>query len=89
MAKAEVSWKSRDEEGIRREVYAKHIGDRWVFHVRERRFDEWKDMPAPPLDDWMELYDGVKRRAGRRLIRPEAVQQVRKLILERFPEADV
>lgn len=89
MARAEISWKTRGEEGERREVYAKHLGDRWIFHVRERRFDEWQDLTHPPLEDWLELLDGVKRRAGRRLLRPDEVERVRKTILDRFPDAKV
>lgn len=89
MAKAEISWKSRNEEGVRREVYAHHVGNRWIFYVRENRFDEWQDMPEPPLEDWLELLDGVQRRISRRLLRPEEEHRVRSQIKERFPQADV
>ncbi|MGV3774093.1 MAG: hypothetical protein ACO1QB_14425 [Verrucomicrobiales bacterium] len=87
MGKAEISWKSRTEDGQKREVYAKHIGSNWVFHVREKRFDEWEPMPSPTLEDWMELLDGVQRRIARRLLRPEEEARVRKIIRETFPDA--
>jgi hypothetical protein len=87
MAKAEISWKGRNEDGIRREVYAQHVGDRWIFYVRQERFDKWQEMPEPPLEDWMELLDAVQRRVTRRLLRPEEEQRVKRNILTRYPEA--
>lgn len=89
MGKAEISWKGRTEEGEKREVYAKHVGDRWLFHVREKRHDQWQDMPNPPLDDWLELLDGVERRAQRRLLPPDEIKKVRKRIKELFPDANI
>ncbi|MDX1950598.1 MAG: hypothetical protein SFY81_00350 [Verrucomicrobiota bacterium] len=88
MAKGEISWKTK-VEGVRREVYAHHVGNRWVFFVRERKFDEWQKLDNPPIEDWMELLDGVKRRIARRLLRPEEEVRVKELILERFPEASL
>jgi hypothetical protein len=89
MGRAEISWKKRTEEGEKREVYAKHVGDQWLFYSREKRFDDWEPLAQPPLDDWLELLDGVRRRIGRRLLRPEEEQRVVKAILLRYPEAEV
>ena len=86
MAKAEISWKRRTEEGERLEVYAHHVGDRWNFYIRERRVGQWKLMENPPLEDWLELLDGVRRRVNRRLLRPEETARVEKAIRERFPD---
>lgn len=88
MGKAEVSWKTKNAEGERREVYAKHVGNQWNFFARERRFDEWAPLPNPPLEDWLELLDGVRRRITRRLLRPEEEERVKKMIRDRFPEAE-
>ena len=87
MGKSEISWKGRDAEGIRREVYAKKVGNQWNFYAREKRYDQWEEMKQPPLDDWLELLDGVKRRINRRLLPPEDEARVRKMIAERFPDA--
>ncbi len=87
MGKAEISWKGRTEEGEKREVYAKHVGDRWLFHVRGKRHDQWQDMPEPLLDDWLELLDGVQRRVNRRLLPPDEELRVKKRIKELFPDA--
>ena len=89
MAKAEISWKGRTEEGIKREVYAQHVGTQWKFYVRGQRYDQWETMNNPPLEDWLELLDAVRRRIARRLLRPEEEGRVKKTIKERFPDADV
>ena len=85
MAKAEISWKGRTADGTKREVYAQHVGDRWVFYDREQRFDEWQLLKQPPLEDWLELLDAVQRRVNRRLQRPEEEARLKKTIAERFP----
>jgi len=87
--KAEISWKRRDPDGNRREVYARHVGSRWLFFSRERRFDCWEPLEHPPLEDWLELLDAVERRIHRRLVRPEEAEKLLLTIQERFPEADL
>jgi hypothetical protein len=89
MAKAEISWKGRTDEGLKREVYAQRVGDRWKFFVRQKRYDQWLPMPDPPLEDWLELLDAVRRRVSRRLLRPEEEGRVKRSILERYPGTDV
>ncbi len=88
MAKGEISWKRSTEEGEKLQVYAHHVGDRWKFYWRERRYDNWVLVEEPPLEDWLELLDGVRRRISRRLMRPEEEVRVVKTIRERFPEAE-
>jgi len=85
MGKAEISWKGRTEDGLKREVYARRMGGRWNFFVRERRNDQWQEMETAPIEDWLELLDGVQRRINRRLLRPEEELRVKKRILELFP----
>jgi hypothetical protein len=89
MGRAEISWKKRTDEGEKREVYAKHVGDQWIFYAREKRFDDWEPLPQPPLEDWVELLDGVRRRIGRRLLRPEEEDRVLKAIRLRYPDAEL
>jgi hypothetical protein len=48
MAKAEIGWKKRDEEGRKVQVYAQHVGDRWLFYWRPARFDQWEALEKPP-----------------------------------------
>jgi hypothetical protein len=89
MGRAEISWKKRTDEGQKREVYAKHVGNQWLFYHREQRFDDWEPLEQPPLDDWLELLDGVRRRIGRRLLRPEEEERVINAILLRYPKAEI
>lgn len=89
MAKAEISWKRTTEEGLKIQVYAQRVGGEWRFFWREKRYDLWQANPEPPLEDWIELLDAVRRRVNRRLLTPKEEERVRTAIRERFPEADV
>lgn len=85
-AKAEISWTRRTDEGEKLQVYVHHVGNRWLFYARARRFDRWESVENPPLEDWLELLDAVQRLAQRRRLRPEEPDRVRKAIQERFPD---
>lgn len=89
MAKAEISWNRVSDDGVKRQAYAHHIGDRWIFYARPKRFEEWAELKSPPLEDWLELLDGVRRRINRRLLRPEEEARVIKRIRELFPDAEI
>ena len=89
MPKAEISWKRLDDDGERVQVYAQHVGDRWIFYKRTRRYDQWMEQDDPPLEDWLELLDAVRRRINRRLLRPEEEGNVSRALLKRFPEANI
>jgi hypothetical protein len=85
MPKAEISWKRTTPEGLTLQCYAQHVGREWIFYQRERRFDQWQEVPQPPLEDWLALLDSVRRRINRRLHQPEAEVRLLKVIGERFP----
>jgi hypothetical protein len=87
MAKAEISWKRILPEGEKLQVYARRVGGHWRFHSRLRRFDPWEYQANPPLEDWLELLDAVKRRVPRRLLPPDEIDRVCQAIRERFPDA--
>jgi hypothetical protein len=88
-AKAEISWKRTTEEGEKVQVYAHHVGNKWKFFMRAARYDQWQPVEEPPLEDWLELLDSVRRRINRRLIKPEEEDRIKKSIYERFPEATI
>ena len=88
-AKGEISWKRRTEEGERLEIYAHRVGDRWNFYSRQKRYDRWQPLEQPPLEDWLELLDSVRRRVARRLLRPEEISRVEKTIREHFPGTEL
>jgi hypothetical protein len=89
MGRGEVSWKGRTAEGLKREVYARRTGSQWKFFVREKRYDQWQSLEDPPLDDWLELLDGVRRRIARRLMRPEEEGRLTQAIKEQFPGTEL
>ncbi|MGO8764764.1 MAG: hypothetical protein ACLQSR_06475 [Limisphaerales bacterium] len=89
MPKAEISWKRVTGEGVKLQVYAHHVGRDWKFFQREKRFEVWQPVPEPPLEDWLELLDAVRRMIPRRRYHPADEKDLRGKILERFPEADV
>lgn len=89
MPKAEISWKRLTEEGEKLQVYAQHVGREWKFFHREKRFDQWKPVDEPPLEDWLELLDAVQRLITRRRYQPDDELLLRRQIRERFPEAGV
>ena len=87
MPRAEISWRRQTPDGETVRVYAQHFGDRWSFFVRTARAEQRQPIEHPPLEDWLELLDGVRRRQGRGLLRREDVVQVERSIRERFPDA--
>ncbi len=89
MPKAEIGWTRRDEFGVKFDVYARRVGGEWRFFSRYRRYDQWQALAEPPLADWLELLDAIRRLANRRRSRPEEITRVEKIIRERFPDADL
>lgn len=87
--KAQIGWDRRREDGSKLEVYALHTGGNYRFFAREKRYDEWQVVEQPPLEDWLELLDAVRRRVTRRKMMPDDEARLVRAILERFPEAGV
>ena len=77
------------DDGDKLQVYAQHVGRDWKFFHRQKRFDVWQPVKNPPLEDWMELLDAVQRLITRRRYQPDDETTLRRMIRERFPEADV
>lgn len=89
MAKGAISWTRKTDAGDRVEISVHHLGGQWTFYSRERRPEDWQVVPNPPLEDWLELLDAIERRIGRQLIKPEEATRLKKLILERYPNAEL
>ena len=89
MAKAEISWTRSTPEGELFQIFAQHLSKEWRFFIRQRRYDNWRPHENPPLEDWLELLDAVRRRVARRLLRPESKTRVEQSIRERFPETKI
>jgi hypothetical protein len=89
MAKAEISWKRTTEDGEKLQVYVQHIGRDWKFFHRGKRYDQWRPVAEPPLEDWLELLDAMQRLVNRRRYQPADETLLRSQIRERFPESGV
>jgi len=76
----DISWKRPNNDGERIEIYVEQIGDRWIFHARDRRPEQWQVLEDPPLEDWENLLDAVERRIGRGLLKPIEADRIRKII---------
>lgn len=85
MPAVRIEWKSRNEDGERQEVMAERVGELWSFRVRPGRHDDWQPYPDPPVEEWLELLDGIRRRIGRKLLKPDEEARVLKLIRAKFP----
>ena len=88
MGKGEIGWKGRFPDGRRRQVQACCVRREWRFRVREKRFDEWRRLEHPSLDDWRRLLDAVERREQRRLLPLGESDRIRRKMREIFgPES--
>jgi len=88
MPKAEISWRRQTPDGADLQCYAQHVGKQWRFFHRQKRFDRWRAVQKPPLEDWLALLDSVRRRINRRLLRPEEEGRLLKIISEQYPGTD-
>jgi len=85
--KSEISWRRVTDEGEKIHVYARHVGREWEFFQRHgRRYDQWQPVEEPPLEDWLELLDAIRRLITRRRHPPDEEQRVQQMIRSRFPE---
>ena len=89
MAKAEISWKRVTEDGEKLQVYVQRVSREWRFFHRAKRFDQWRPVKEPPLEDWLELLDAVQRLITRRRYQPADEERLRAQIRERFPETEI
>lgn len=89
MPKAEISWKRVTDEGVKLQVSAQRVSGDWRFFARGKRFDQWRPVPEPPLEDWLLLLNAVQRMVTRRRLQPVHEELVRRRIRERFPERKI
>ena len=89
MPKIEVTWTGETPEGEKRQICARTKGERFVFLTRAKRYDDWLEVAAPPLEDWLEFLDGVRRRVGRHLASAKDEARLLAHIRKLFPSAQV
>lgn len=83
--KCEITWARKGPDDLKIQVTARRHGREWRFQQRTGRFENWEDLPTPPVEDWLELLDSIRRRIPRRLMTPDDERQVIQLIRERYP----
>jgi len=86
MAKAEIGFERTLDDGSVRQVYVAHNGGKYRFFTRAQRYDNWEAESEPPIEDWLELLDCVRRRVARRKLMPEEESRVLACIRSRFPK---
>ena len=89
MPKAEISWKRVADEGVKLQVSAQRVSRDWRFFQRAKRYDQWRPVPEPPLEDWLALLDAVQRLVTRRRLQPDDEARLRRRIREHYPESNV
>jgi hypothetical protein len=89
MHKNEIGWTLRLEDGTKISAYAQHRGDQWLIFHQAKRFENWEPIKEPPLEDWLELLDAVRRRIARNMLQPEEEGRLLKRIRQEFPAAKV
>lgn len=85
MARDDIEWVREDSDGEKIEVKAHQIRARWDFYWRPGRHYHWDKLEEPSLEDWLEVFDGVRRRAQRRQYPLDEAAKVAALIREKFP----
>lgn len=88
MARDNIEWVRKNAEGEKIEVKAHQIRERWDFYWRPGRTWGWNVLETPLLEDWLEVLDGVERRVNRRQYPLDEPAKVRRLIRERYPDAE-
>lgn len=88
-AKGEIGWKRRDEEGKRVKICAEPSGTKWTFYQQYKRYENWEEVSDPPLEDWENLLDAVRRRIARKKIPMGEDQILIRLILKKYPDAEL
>ena len=79
-------WKTKTEEGLKREVRAQLFGTKWSFKSQVKGEDEWTDHEPPLLDDLEDLESVLFNKYQRKHTAWEHVVSVRRLIADRASE---
>lgn len=76
-------WKSRTEEGEKREVRAEKFGKKWKLQAKLASEDNWTYYDPPEIEDLIALRDVLWRKYQRKHLAWEDVAAVEKLITDR------
>ena len=76
-------WKSKTEEGLKREVRAVKFGKKWRLQSKTKGEDNWTYHDTPSLADLTDLHDVLWRKYQRKHLSWVDVEAVREMILDR------
>lgn len=79
-------WKTRTDEGEKREIEAQLFGSQWRIRSRIAGEDEWTDHDEPSLEDLTALEEILFNKYQRKHGNWDHLQSVRKLIERLQPE---
>lgn len=61
----QVSWTRRCDDGVKREVRVEFSGDGMRWQIKRADEEHWRYDAEPDPEDWEELEDILRRKAGR------------------------
>ncbi|MFT5284128.1 MAG: pterin-4a-carbinolamine dehydratase [Planctomycetota bacterium] len=79
-------WKTKTEDGLKREVRAQLFGSKWSFKSQVKGDEEWTEHKPPMMEDLESLEFVLFNKYQRKHTSWEHVVSVRKLIAERGSE---
>ena len=82
-------WKTKTEEGEKREVRAERFGGRWRLQAKVKGEDNWTYYDVPLLADLVELHDVVWRKYQRKRLPHDDLIAIEKLIVEQGGEVPI
>jgi hypothetical protein len=77
------TWKTTNDEGIKREVRAEKFAQHWRFQSQLKGEESWTYHDTPLLEDLIELRDVLWRKYQRKRLPYEDVAAVDELIRQR------
>ena len=82
-------WKTKTEDGEKREVRAEKFGKRWRVQAKTKSAERWTYYDDPLLEDLLSLHDILWRKYQRKHLSWEDFEAVGQLIRDRGAEVPV
>ena len=82
-------WKTKTEDGEKREVRAEKFGKRWRIQAKTKSAERWTYYDDPLIEDLLELYGVLWRKYQRKHLSWEDIEAVAQLIRDRGAEVPV
>ena len=80
------TWKTRTEEGRKREVRAHRFGKRWTIKAQVQGEEEWTILEQPPLEDLEDLLEILFNKYKRHRVSWEHVAEIDRMVKDRGGE---